>query len=83
MEVYDHIISYFHQRNIIFNECIDRFRGNPESLLAYIEKPEEKGKTAESVGLSQIITEKLTQLEKQMEACSQTIREIKELTKQS
>ena len=59
------------------------FGETPESLLAYLEKPEEKGKTAESVGLSQIITEKLTQLEKQMEACSQTIREIKELTKQS
>jgi len=52
-------------------------------LLAYLEKPEEKGKTAESVGLSQIITEKHTQLEKQMEACSQTIRKIKELTKQA
>lgn len=116
----------------IFNECIDRFQGNPDSLLAYLEKPEEngtvqrkvtiksesndrlktlaaainktiaatyraiiaytvdhlpvdeeKGKTAEPVGLSQIIMEKLMQLEKQMEACNQTIREIKELTKQS
>ena len=116
----------------IFNECIDRFQGNPESLLAYLEKPEEngtvqrkvtiksvsndrlhtlaaainktiastyraiiaytidhlpvseeKGKTAEPAGLSQIIMEKLTQLEKQMEACSRTIREIKELTKES
>ena len=58
--------------------------GETLKVCLHISKnPKKKEKTAESVGLSQIITEKLTQLEKQMEACSQTIREIKELTKQS
>ena len=36
---------------------------------------------AEPVGVSQLLVEKIALLEKQMEACNQTLKEIKELTK--
>ena len=35
----------------------------------------------EPVGVSQLLVEKIAMLEKQMEACNQTLKEIKELTK--
>ena len=41
----------------------------------------EKEETAEPVGVSQLLVEKISLLEKQMEACNQTLKEIKELTK--
>ena len=37
--------------------------------------------TAEPVGVSQLLMEKIALLEKQMDACNQTLKEIKELTK--
>lgn len=37
--------------------------------------------TTEPVGVSQLLVEKIALLEKQMEACNQTLKEIKELTK--
>ena len=112
----------------IFNECVDRFSGEPEDLIPYIGKDEgstivqrrltiksesndrlktiaaainkplastyraiiaytidnlpateDEEKTAEPVGVLQLIMEKVAQLEKQMEACNQTLKEIKEL----
>lgn len=114
----------------IFNECVDRFSGEPEDLIPYIGKDEgstivqrrltiksesnDRLKTiaaainkplastyraiiaytidnlpttednenmAEPVGVSQLLMEKIALLEKQMEACNQTLKEIKELTK--
>ena len=114
----------------IFNECVDRFSGEPEDLIPYIGKEEgstivqrrltiksesnDRLKTiaaainkplastyraiiaytidnlpttednenmAEPVGVSQLLMEKIALLEKQMEACNQTLKEIKELTK--
>lgn len=114
----------------IFNECVDRFSGEPEDLIPYIGKDEgstivqrrltiksesnDRLKTiaaainkplastyraiiaytidnlpttednenmAEPVGVSQLMMEKIALLEKQMEACNQTLKEIKELTK--
>lgn len=114
----------------IFNECVDRFSGEPENLIPYIGKDEgstivqrrltiksesnDRLKTiaaainkplastyraiiaytidnlpttednenmAEPVGVSQLLMEKIALLEKQMEACNQTLKEIKELTK--
>lgn len=114
----------------IFNECVDRFSGEPEDLIPYIGKDEgstivqrrltiksvsndrlktiaaainkplastyraiiaytidnlptteDNENTAEPVGVSQLMMEKIALLEKQMEACNQTLREIKELTK--
>lgn len=114
----------------IFNECVDRFSGEPEDLIPYIGKEEgstivqrrltiksesndrlktiaaainkplastyraiiaytidnlptteDNENTAEPVGVSQLLMEKIALLEKQMEACNQTLKEIKELTK--
>ena len=114
----------------IFNECVDRFSGEPEDLIPYIGKDEgstivqrrltiksesnDRLKTiaaainkplastyraiiaytidnlpttednenmAEPVGVSQLLMEKIALLEKQMEACNQTLKEIKDLTK--
>lgn len=114
----------------IFNECVDRFSGEPEDLIPYIGKDEgstivqrrltiksesnDRLKTiaaainkplastyraiiaytidnlpttednenmAEPVGVSQLLMEKIALLEKQMEACYQTLKEIKDLTK--
>lgn len=114
----------------IFNECVDRFSGEPEDLIPYIGKDEgstivqrrltiksesndrlktiaaainkplastyraiiaytidnlttteDNETTAEPVGVSQLLMEKIALLEKQMEACNQTLKEIKELTK--
>lgn len=114
----------------IFNECVDRFSGEPEDLIPYIGKDEgstivqrrltiksesndrlktiaaainkplastyraiiaytidnlptteDNENTAEPVGVSQLLMEKIALLEKQMEACNQTLKEIKELTK--
>ena len=114
----------------IFNECVDRFSGEPEDLIPYIGKDEgstivqrrltiksesnDRLKTiaaainkplastyraiiaytidnlpttednenmAEPVGVSQLLMEKIALLEKQMGACNQTLKEIKELTK--
>lgn len=116
--------------SFIFNECVDRFSGEPEDLIPYIGKDEgstivqrrltiksesnDRLKTiaaainkplastyraiiaytidnlpntednenmAEPVGVSQLLMEKIALLEKQMEACNQTLKEIKELTK--
>lgn len=114
----------------IFNECVDRFSGEPEDLIPYIGKEEgstivqrrltiksesndrlktiaaainkplastyraiiaytidnlptteDNENTAEPVGVSQLLMEKIALLEKQMEACNQTLKEIRELTK--
>ena len=92
----------------IFNECVDRFSGEPEDLIPYIGKDEgstivqrrltiksaiiaytidnlptteDNENMAEPVGVSQLLMEKIALLEKQMEACNQTLKEIKELTK--
>lgn len=115
----------------IFNECVDRFSGEPEELISYIGKDEGSAivhqrrltikresndrlktiaaainkplattyraiiaytidnlpateyeeNTAEPVGVSQLLMEKIALLEKQMDACNQTLKEIKELTK--
>lgn len=114
----------------IFNECLDRFSGEPEDLIPYIGKDEgstivqrrltiksesnnrlktiaasinkplattyraiiaytidnlpateDEENTAEPVGVSQLLMEKLALLEKQMEACNQTLKEIRELTR--
>lgn len=114
----------------VFNECVDRFSGEPEDLIPYIGKEEgstivqrrltiksesndrlktiaaainkplattyraiiaytidnlpateDEESTAEPVGVSQLLMEKVALLEKQMEACNQTLKEIKELTK--
>ncbi len=115
----------------IFNECVDRFSGEPEELIPYIGKDEGSAivhqrrltikresndrlktiaaainkplattyraiiaytidnlpateyeeNTAEPVGVSQLLMEKIALLEKQMDACNQTLKEIKELTK--
>lgn len=114
----------------IFNECVDRFSGEPEDLIPYIGKEEgstivqrrltiksesndrlktiaaainkplastyraiiaytidnlptteDNDNTAEPVGVSQLLMEKIALLEKQMEACNQTLKEIRELTK--
>lgn len=114
----------------IFNECVDRFSGEPEDLIPYIGKDEgstivqrrltiksesnDRLKTiaaainkplastyraiiaytidnlpttednenmAEPVGVSQLLMEKIALLEKQMETCNQTLKEIKDLTK--
>ncbi|WP_456067872.1 hypothetical protein [Eshraghiella crossota] len=115
----------------IFNECVDRFSGEPEELIPYIGKNEGSAivhqrrltikresndrlktiaaainkplattyraiiaytidnlpateyeeNTAEPVGVSQLLMEKIALLEKQMDACNQTLKEIKELTK--
>ena len=48
--------------------------------IAYLPTTE-KEETAEPVGVSQLLVEKISLLEKQMEACNQTLKEIKELTK--
>ena len=114
----------------IFNECVDRFSGEPEDLIPYIGKDEgstivqrrltiksesndrlktiaaainkplastyraiiaytidnlptteDNENVAEPVGVSQLLMEKIALLEKQMEACNQTLKEIKDLTK--
>lgn len=114
----------------IFNECIDRYKGEPEDLVTYLErcegnetvqrkvtikresferlkaiaaainKPttttyraiiaytidnlsntEYDEQVAEPVGISQILLEKIAQLEQQMKTCNQTLKEIKELTR--
>lgn len=116
--------------SFIFNECIDRFDGNPEDLIPYMGKDEEsivtrrltikstsldRMKTIASglqkplaatyraiisytidklsatedeetavspVSVSKLLIEKIAQLEKQMETCCQTMKEIKELTRE-
>lgn len=49
--------------------------------IANLPAMEDEEKTAEPVGVSQILVEKIALLEKQMDACNQTLKEIKELTK--
>lgn len=55
------------------------------AIIAYtidnLPTTEDNENTAEPVGLSQLLMEKIALLEKQMEACNQTLKEIKELTK--
>lgn len=55
------------------------------AIIAYtidnLSATENEENTAEPVGVSQLLVEKIALLEKQMEACNQTLKEIKELTK--
>lgn len=53
------------------------------AIIAYTiaNLPATEEETAEPVGVSQLLVEKISLLEKQMEACNQTLKEIKDLTK--
>lgn len=55
------------------------------AIIAYtidnISATEDDETTAEPVGVLQLLVEKIALLEKQMEACNQTLKEIKALTK--
>ena len=54
------------------------------AIIAYtldnLNVAENEEKTTESVGVSQLLIEKVALLEKQLDACNQTLKEIKELT---
>ena len=54
------------------------------AIIAYsidnLNASKSKEKPTESVGVSQLLVEKVALLEKQLDACNQTLREIKELT---
>lgn len=53
------------------------------AIIAYTiaNLPTTEEETAEPVGVSQLLVEKISLLEKQMEACNQTLKEVKELIK--
>ena len=55
------------------------------AIIAYtidnLPATEDEESTAEPVGVSQLLMEKIALLEKQMDACNQTLQEIKELIK--
>ncbi len=54
------------------------------AIIAYtienLDVTESEEKATEPVGVSQLLMEKVAKLEKQLEACNQTLKEIKELT---